>query len=237
MEDLNLTLPEERRRKPRPLALAPGMLLRADAIVKPIMAGLTHPLRGLCLLILLIVTCSAWTFWTLEYRLAPLHAFQNLIRNEFSLQEEVAALESAHFDDEIARLERDIEFANTRILPGYPALATWLHESAQDAQDMGIIFEYQLSEVLPINGLATTSKLGLAITLKVNVQSADKDGYKRLLQFLMRLDESPWTKEINRASMSAENGGARNLEIGMDIWMSGDAPDGLRKRREAEQSQ
>ena len=225
MEDLDLNLVEERRRKPRPLALPPGLMLRLDVIVKPIMAGLSHPLRGLVLLILLIIVCSIWTFWTLEYRLAPLQARQHAVSDQYALTQEVAAMEAADYPTEIRHLKDEIARAKARILPNYTALAEWLHTSANKASELGIVFEYHLQEPQDSSDLNDVSRVPIAVSLKVNVQSADKGGYRRLLEYLYQLDQESWTKEINRASMQAENGGAKSLELSIDLWMRNTADD------------
>ena len=225
MEDLDLNLVEERRRKPRPLALPPGLLLRLDVVIKPIVAGMTHPLRGLALLVLLILVCSIWTFWTLEYRLAPLQARQHVVSDQYMLTQEVAAMEAADFPAEIIQVKQKISRANARILPNYTALAEWLHTSAVSANELGIIFEYHLQEPQNFGDLRDVSRIPVSVTLKVNVQSADKGGYRRLLEYLYQLDQESWTKEINRAAMQAENGGAKALELAIDLWMRNSAED------------
>lgn len=224
MEELDLTLGDERRRAPRPLALPPGLLLKLDFIIKPIMRGLTHPLRGLFLLSLLIVSSCMWVFWTIEYRMAPLQAFHNAVRNESSLIDEIAELKSAQNKEKIATLEQELVAASERILPNYTALAAWLHQRAEDAATAGLKFEYQLFEPNNIDELTRVLRVPVVIALKINTQSADKDGYQRLLAYLYDIDQDPWTKEVKRAAMSAVNGAASILEVSMDLWMH-DAPE------------
>jgi len=80
-------------------------------------------------------------------------------------------------------------------------------------------FEYQLSDPQEIDELTEVLRVPIAIVLKINVQSADKDGYQRLLGYLYDLDRDSWTKEIKKAAMSAANGSASILEVSVDLWM------------------
>ena len=222
MDELELTLEDERRENPRPLALPPGLSLKLDFVVTPLIRGLTHPLRGLFLLILLTISSTIWVVWTIENRMTPLQSYHESVRNESLLITEIAALKEAHNELQRNRLEGEISAAFERILPNYTALASWLHERATDALAAGLKFEYQLSAPQTISELAQILRVPVAIVLKINVQSADKDGYQRLLDYLYDLDQDKWTKEVRSATMSAESGSARVLEVSVDIWMRDD---------------
>lgn len=226
MEEVDLTLDDERRRAPRPLALAPGLSLKLDFVVKPIIRGLTHPLRGFFLLSLLIISSCLWVFWTIEYRMAPLQSYHEAVRSESTLINEIAELKRAQNQGARSLLEEKLANASNRILPNYTALASWIHEHASEAEAVGLTFEYQLFEPGSIDELTTVLRVPIVIELKINTQSADKDGYGRLLDYLYQLDQDSWTKEVKRAAMQAVDGAASNLEVSMDLWMH-DEPESM----------
>ena len=116
----------DRRAKPRPIAMPPGFNLKLDVLVKPIVSGLTHPWRGLFLLGLLIVLSIFWVWWTIENRLQAFAAYEQAVRQEFALSQELRDLERRRYADKIHRTSTRIDEVSRRILPSDVALAAWI---------------------------------------------------------------------------------------------------------------
>lgn len=212
----------ERRRNTRPAPVAPGINLRLDRLISPIMRRLHPPLRGAGLLWVLMGCCGLWTWWSLQVRMAPLRSYNTSVQREVETFAHIEQLQSALAVHSVDAIRSAIQQANDNILPGYEVLAEWLHQQARAAANVGLSFSYVLGDEVEALEVDDLNKIPVDITLKVNVHSAATDSYQRLLQQMQALYDSRWSKDLAAVSVEAVGGKAEIMQIGLQLWMHND---------------
>ena len=213
------TAANDRRRGVRPKPIPPGLALKLDAAVGPFMRGLQQPYRGLALLALLILASGMWVFWCLDNRMAPLHAHVDSVQREVELRAEIERLETLLDGNEKSHLQTQLQHSIARVIPDYHSLAAWLHAKADRAATAGLRFSYQFQGVPTAAAVDGTMHVPIELEVKINVQSAANNGYKRLLGYLRYIEEDPWLKELRFGEMKSENGQVRVMRLGYALWM------------------
>lgn len=213
----------ERRRQPRASAPAPALNLQLDALVKPLVAGLSHPWRGLFLLTCLSAASIFWVWWTIEDRLQTLAAYDAAVGKEFALQDAVLRLQENHYTKKIETAERELAVAADHILPDYAALAAWLQIAARRADEHGLKLAYKLSDSEPVPGEQFVRQLPIEITVSLAENQTSTSSYHQLLKYLRYLDDQNWTKELRRAVMHADSGQVQRLVLNLVLWLHSDA--------------
>ncbi|MEM7541861.1 MAG: hypothetical protein AAF384_09755 [Pseudomonadota bacterium] len=208
----------ERRRRPRPEPPLPGLNLRADRLVLPIMRGLQPPLRGTSLLVVLFLSCGFWIYWCLEVRMAPLDGYLGGVQSEVDLRREIESLSDAVSEEKFAAIQIATAEANSDILNGYPHLAGWLHDEALKANNAGLSFRYTLGDPQSI-GDQETAVVPVDLELKVIAQGAANNGYQTLMRQFQVVHKTRWAKETVGLEVEAAEGRAEILKARMMVWM------------------
>ncbi|MCP5145789.1 MAG: hypothetical protein H6978_13355 [Gammaproteobacteria bacterium] len=216
-----MTLDTERRNNPRPAPPPPAFNLRLDKMIAPIMRRLQPPLRGTAMLWLLTITCGLWSVWNIEVRMNPLQQWMQALHNEMQLRTELDRLQSQWSPAIVADLDNRIAQARAAILPGYPALADWLHSKARDSEQLGIRLSYVLGNVELQQRADYLMIVPLELTFNL-VPGQSVNGYQKLMQQLFALHDGRWALELRGVEVESGEAGAESMKTTLGVWIFAD---------------
>lgn len=212
--------PLDRRHQPRPAPHAPNWNQRLELRIAQLWHGIRAPVRDIALLWLLTLGALAWSIWTVNVRLDPLHGWFNSVQNEINLREELARYEKIWSPEAPQHLRQEIDGARQRILPGYPELSAWLDRQAEDARPAGITISYLIGEAEPLAEASDLVAIPLLFTFKLDESSAANQGYTKLLHTLAVMLDAPWALELRAAAIEGSDGHAQSMTLTLHMWMT-----------------
>jgi len=162
--------------------------------------------------------CILTLVWSYTYRLSLLEQTDSSVNQQQVLESSLLELQDTWTSGEYHLLHDQVGDLYRHVLPDYQALAIWLSELTNKANDMGLQLDYLIGEAQSVATVDKVMMVPVSMSLKKLPRAADK-AYRNSLNFLHLLLREKWRLDFDSLRMDSQGEGVENVEVRLGLWV------------------
>ena len=157
--------------------------------------------------------------WSYQYRYADIIQQDEILDNIQQEREKLDTLLSDLSWEDRIELEQHVKKAEERIFQDYHALAQWLLEQTQQAQDLNYSFNYTIAGDSPsqIKGVSIVS---IDANLSTTPDNAGLSAYQDSLNVLKSWIDGDIYLQVVELSVKSSGDGIENMNVKINVWVN-----------------